>query len=83
MMLGRFADAEKTVRDHLAKIAAHRRPTIEEHEAALGEKLDAEALEHLKKLKEQPIPAHERYRRFADRFFRRLEEERCRARGQP
>ena len=30
------------------------------------------------KLKDQPIPAHENYRRFAERFFRRLEEERGR-----
>jgi hypothetical protein len=79
LMLGRFDEAEKVVRDKLAKIAAHKRPTIEEHEAAMGEKLDARALEHLKKLKEQPIPAHENYRRFAEQFFRRLDEERSRS----
>jgi len=79
MMLGRFDDAERVVCDHLAKIVAHKRPTIEEHEAALGEKLSAHALELLEKTKDQPIPAHESYRRFAERFFRRLEEERSRA----
>lgn len=79
MMLSRFDDAEKVVRDHLANIAAHRPPTIEEHEAQQGEKLTARALEYLEKLKDQPIPAHENYRRFAERFFRRLEEERSRS----
>jgi hypothetical protein len=78
LMLGRFDDAEKVVRDHLAKIAAHKPPTIEEHEAQQGEKLTARALEYLEKLKDQPIPAHENYRRFAERFFRGLEEERGR-----
>lgn len=78
MMLGRFDDAEKVVRDHLAKIAAHKPPTIEEHEARQGEKLSARALEFLEKTKDQPIPAHENYRRFAERFFRRLDEERSR-----
>jgi hypothetical protein len=78
MMLTRFDDAEGIVRNELAKIAAHKPPTIEEIEADLGEKLGARALEHLEKLKDQPIPAHENYRRFAERFFRRLEEERGR-----
>ncbi len=79
MMLGRFDDAERLVRDHLAKIAAHKRPTIEEHEAALGEKLNPRALELLERTKDQPIPAHENYRRFAERFLRRLDEERSRS----
>jgi hypothetical protein len=79
MMLGRFDDAEKVVRDHLAKIAGHKPRTIEEIEANLGEKLDPRALERLEKTKDDPIPAHESYRRFAERFFRRLEEERSRS----
>jgi len=79
LMLGRFDEAEKVVQDELAKIAAHERPTIEEHEAALGEKLSARALELLGRTKDQPIPAHENYRRFAERFFRRLDEERSRS----
>jgi len=81
MMLGRFDDAQKVVCDHLAKIAADRPPTIEEIEANLGEKLDPRVLERLEKTKDDPIPAHENYRRFAERFFRRLDEERSRARG--
>jgi len=78
MMLARFDDAERIVRKELARIAAHRKPTIEEHEAALGERLSARALELLESVKDQPIPAHEDYRRFAERFFRRLEDERSR-----
>jgi hypothetical protein len=82
MMLVRFDDAERVVRDHLAKIAAYKSPTIEEIEARMGEKLVPEALQRLKELEGQPIPAHERYRRFAERFFRKLEEERRRTHGQ-
>lgn len=80
LMLGRYDEAERVVRDHLAKIAAHKPPTIEEIEADLGEKLDARALARLEELEDQPIPAHENYRRFAERFFRRLDEERANAR---
>jgi hypothetical protein len=79
MMLGRFDEAESLVRNELARIAAYKAPTIEEREAALGEKLDARTLEQLEKLEDEPIPAHEAYRRFAERFFHRLEEERKRA----
>ena len=79
MMLGRFDDAERILRNELAKIAAHKPPTIEESEAALGQKLGARTLEYLEKIKDQPIPAHENYRRFAERFFRRLDEERSRS----
>ena len=78
MMLGRFDDAERIVRNELAKIAAHKPPTVEEIETRLGENLIPEALQHLKELEGQPIPAHENYRRFAERFFRRLGEERGR-----
>jgi len=73
MMLGRFDDAEQIVRNRLAEIAAHRPPTIEEHEAALGEKLDPRALKLLEELDGKPIPEHENYRRFAERFFQKLE----------
>ena len=81
MMLGRFDEAERIVRDELAKIAAHKPPTIEEQEVAQGEKLLPEVIAYLEKTKDDPIPAHEDYRRFAERFFRRLEEERSGARG--
>ncbi len=73
LMLGRFDEAEKVVREKLAKIAAHKPPTVEEIEADLGEKMDPEALEHLEKTKDDPIPAHENYRRFAEAFFEKLE----------
>lgn len=76
MMLGRFDEAEKVVRDELAKIAAHKPPTIEEHEAAQGEKLDPEVIAYLEKTKNDPIPAHENYRRFAEAFFERLGQDR-------
>lgn len=76
MMLGRFDEAEKVVRDELAKITAHKPPTIEEIEADMGEKLIPEALAYLEKTKDDPIPAHENYRRFAETFFKRLDQER-------
>jgi len=79
LMLGRFDEAEKVVRDELAKIAAHTPPTIEEQEAAQGEELLPEVIAYLEKTKDDPIPAHENYRRFAERFLRRLDAERGRS----
>lgn len=76
LMLGRFDEAERVVREYLAKIAAHKRPTIEEHETAQGEKLDHEVIAYLEKTKDQPIPAHTAYQRFAVAFFERLAQER-------
>ncbi|MCP4594814.1 MAG: hypothetical protein GY842_29135 [bacterium] len=73
LMLGRYDDAERVVRKHLDEIAAHKPPTIEEHEAAQGEKLLPEVIAYLQKTKDQPIPAHEDYRRFAKAFFEKLE----------
>lgn len=72
MMLGHFDDAEKIVRNELAKIAAYKKPTIEEHEAAQGEKLLPEVIADLEKTKDDPIPAHVNYREFAERFFKKL-----------
>lgn len=76
MMLGRFDEAEKVVRDELAKIAAHKPPTIEEIEADMGEKMIPEAIAYLEKTKDDPIPAHENYHRFAETFFKRSDQER-------
>ena len=73
LMLKRYDEAEQVVRNELAKIAAHKPPTVEEIEARLGEKLDARTLQRLEELDGQPIPAHENYRRFANAFFEKLE----------
>ena len=73
LMLRRYNEAEQVVRRELDKIATHRKPTIEEHEAALGEKLDPQVIKRLEARKDEPIPAHENYRRFAKAFFEKLE----------
>ena len=73
LMLKRYDEAEQVVRRELDKIATHRKPTIEEHEAALGEKLDPQVIKRLEARKDEPIPAHENYRRFAKAFFEKLE----------
>jgi len=80
MMLGRFDEGEKIVRDHLSKIEAEKGPTVEQLEAKYG-KLDPIVLAECQKYEHQPIPYVVNYRRFAERFFRRLEEERSRVQG--
>ena len=79
MMLGRFDDAERIVRKHLADLVAFRPPTIEETEARLGERFTPRDLEVLAKMEHKPVD--DDYRRFAERFFRRLEDERSQAHG--
>ncbi len=81
MMLGRFDEAEEVVRDELAKIAAHKPPTVEELEAAWGEKVIPREIEELEKNRDKPISYSYgvAYRRFAERFFRKLDEERSRS----
>ena len=75
MMLGRFHEAEKVVRDHLHKIETEKGPSLEELATKYGE-LDPPVRARLEKYEQEPIPYVVNYRRFAERFFRRLDEER-------
>ncbi len=75
LMLGRYEEAEEVVRRELEKIAAHKPPTVEELEAEWGEKLTSREIEELEKNRDKPIsyPYGVAYRRFAERFFEKLE----------